>query len=195
MADFNPTICGNNHLHIPTASCDRTYFVGLNDVVIKQGTSFNLRTGVYAYDAEGNRLTYAVEPSSIDTSVVTTYAVVYTAEDGYSEVRNIAITELSDPVISGMSPINIMEGTTVDTMDGVSAIDGNGNPITVVCTEGDSITYDTAGTYTLHYTAVDAFGHTASGTRTVTVESYAITIQNEDGIDLETENGDVLIYE
>lgn len=195
MADFIPTICGDNHLYLPKASCDSTYFAGLSDVTIRQGMTLNLRTGVYAFDAEGNPLTYTVMPPTIDTSVVTTYAVVYTASDGYSETRNITITELANPVISGMSPISIIEGDTVNTMSGVSAIDGNGNSITVVCEEGNSVTYDTAGTYTLHYTAVDAFGHTTTATRTVTVIADEVTIQNEEGIDLETEDGVVLIYE
>ncbi len=51
------------------------------------------------------------------------------------------------------------------------------------------------GEYTLTYTATDGCGNVGTATRRVIVESAQMTIQNENAIDLETENGDVLLYE
>ena len=165
-----PHVCGKTKVFIPSICSDSAYFVGTVDTSIPQGSDFDLTAGVKAYDADGMELPFTTTPLSIDTCTVGTHSVVYTA-DGVSDTRTITVVATGNPTISGLTPIiNVNIGDTVNTMQDVSAKDVNGNTIQVVCTEGTSVTYSEAGTFTLHYTATDKCGKVATGTRTVTVE-------------------------
>ena len=169
-----PHVCGKTKTFIPSICSDSAYFVGTADTTIPQGSDFDLTAGVKAYDSAGVQLPFTTTPLSIDTCTVGTHSVVYTAE-GVSDTRTITVVATGNPSISGLTPIlNVKVGDTVNTMQDVSATDVNGNTIPVVCTEGTSVTYSQAGTFTLHYTATDKCGKVATGTRTVTVESGSI---------------------
>ena len=163
------TICGEFKLHIPKAVCYEPFFVGTEDKTIIQGADFNLRTNVKAFDGLGNEIEYTVTPDEIDCCDVGTHTFVYQA-DGVTETRVITITASANPVITiDDDPMYSRPGYTVYTGLGVSATDGNGRTIPVVCTEGESVTYMSSGTYTLHYTATDSCDKVTTATRSVVV--------------------------
>ena len=153
MSDRTLTVCGDNHLHIPKSVCYEPFFVGTEDKTIIQGADFNLRQNVKAFDGLGNEIPYTVSPAEIDCCDVGTHAVTYTA-DNVVEQRLITITESANPVITiEEETIQSRPGHIVYTLLGVSAVDGNGRTISVVCVEGETVKYMSSGTYTLHYRA------------------------------------------
>lgn len=163
------TICGEFKLHIPKAVCYEPFFVGVEDKTIIQGADFNLRTNVKAFDGLGNEIPYTVSPSTIDVCDVGTHTFTYTA-DNVSESRTITIVASANPVISFEDEtVYSRPGYIVYSLLGVSAKDGNGRSIPVVCVEGETVKYMSSGTYTLHYRAEDSCGKTTTRTRTVVV--------------------------
>lgn len=180
MSILKPFICGKKHLFFPSICSSASYFVGTVDTTIPQGSDFSLTDGVKAYDEDGASLPFTVTPSSINTCSVGRHQFVYEAE-GATDTRTITVVAIGNPVISGLTPIlNVKVGDTVNTMEDVSAVDGNGKSISVSCSEGSSITYTTAGVHILHYTATDGCGNSTTGTRTVSVETNeAIVCQSK----------------
>lgn len=163
------TICGEFKLHIPKSVCYEPFFVGVEDKTIIQGADFNLKTNVKAFDGLGNEIPYTVSPATIDTCDVGTHTFTYTA-DGVTETRTITITESTYPVITiEDNPLYSRPGYTVYTLLGVSAVDGNGRSIPVVCVEGETMKYMSSGTYTLHYRAEDSCGKQTTAEREVIV--------------------------
>lgn len=78
--DLIPSMCGGSRL--PTfvdASCFHVHFTGITDVTVAQGDTIDLTEGVHAYDGNGNEIAYTYTPTSIDTSVIGEYEVVYRA--------------------------------------------------------------------------------------------------------------------
>lgn len=165
-----PTMCGTNELYLPKICDEAGRFVGVTDVTIVQGSDFDPLEGVYATDKEGNLISYDVSPSEIDTCEVGNHTLLYTTELYLAE-RTVTVAQASAPTISGLTTATVGYGDTLDTLDGVSATDANGNTVEVTCTEGSSITFTEGGIVTLHYTAEDACGNTATATRTVVVRA------------------------
>lgn len=106
-------------------------FAGLTDATINQGESFSLTDGVKALDENGSVITYTVSPNTVDECAVGTQVFTYTSARG-SATRNITVEEIADPTISGADEsLSVYTGVDFDPLDGVSAVDGNGNTITV----------------------------------------------------------------
>lgn len=185
MSDRTLTVCGDNHLHIPKSVCYEPFFVGTEDKTIIQGADFNLRQNVKAFDGLGNEIPYTVSPAEIDCCDVGTHAITYTA-DNVVEQRLITITESTNPVITiDEETIQSRPGHIVYTLLGVSAVDGNGRTISVVCVEGETVKYMSSGTYTLHYRAEDSCGKTTTAERTVIVTGFLDqNLMNERSIDI-----------
>ena len=105
---------------------------GVDNATIPQGTDFDIRNGVRATNNRGQELEYTVSPSDLDTCEVGVHTLIYHASGIADAVRTITITAVSDPVISGASTtLNAEPGVAFDPLDGVSAVDGNGNTLTV----------------------------------------------------------------
>ena len=128
MKDMIPTLCGNNHLHLPTG-CGVPYFYGTEDVSIVQGSDFNPRMNVLAFDEDGNSIPYTVSPSSIDCCDVGVHTLTYTAGD-ISEVRDVTVLQAPSPTFSGLSTIRVEPNEEFNPLDGVVATDANGNTLT-----------------------------------------------------------------
>lgn len=169
MSDKIPTICGDNHLHIPKAVCYAPYFVGAEDKTIIQGADFDLRTNVKAFDGLGNEIPYTVSPSTIDPCDTGEQTFTYTA-DGVTEERTITVLPSSNPVITFEDDtLYSRPGYIVYTLTGAKAVDGNGRIIQLVCVEGATKQYMSSGTYTLHYRAEDSCGKQTTAEREVIV--------------------------
>lgn len=106
-------------------------FSGTDDVTINQGVEIDLTEGVKAMDAEGNVIPFTVSPTTIAKCDVGEHTVTYTSARG-TETRTVTIEEVEDPTISGAEEsMTETLGVEFDPLEGVSALDGNGNAITV----------------------------------------------------------------
>lgn len=133
IAGDNITVTDNGDGTVIVASTvkESGYFTGADNITIKQGEIINLFDDVKAYDSEGNRIDFTVIPSEINECTVGETLVAYVA-DGASAVRKITIEAVDAPTISGVSSDLVVEpGEEFDPLSGVTAIDGNGNPIEV----------------------------------------------------------------
>lgn len=127
---FKPVMCGGKPLYFPTICTESSRFVGIEDITIYQGTDFDLRAGVGAYDEDGNPIPFTVTPSEVDVCLVGKQEFVYEA-NGVEYTRVITVLQSSNPVISGLTTITVAPGEEFDPGDGVTAVDGNGNSIPV----------------------------------------------------------------
>lgn len=192
-----PHLTGGMYLpHIPGIDCDGdVHFTGIENITISQGTEIDLREGVHAYDGNGNEIPFVVSPSAINECSVRVHDITYTAiglnktmlphfpnaenelevyppSCETSEVtahRRVTIVAVSAPVIYGVTDLEVTAPYTLDTLQGVSAVDANGNTVAVTASPSGSVEYTSEGTYSVVYTAVDKCGNTSTTTRTVVV--------------------------
>lgn len=171
----------NQITYTATDDCDNTttdtrtvivkqeaYWDGLSDVTIDQGDVFDPMDGVVAWNEDGDSVAFSVSPASIDTCVAETHTLTYSAVGLPTETRDVSVTSIGNPVISGISePITIGVDETFDALDGVTAVDGKGNTIAVTTDAPSS--YSEPGDYTISYTATDSCGNTTTNTRAVEV--------------------------
>lgn len=190
--DLKPSICGTNALNIPSGCEDIGHFIGANNVTIMQGDPFDPTDGVTAVDKDGNTIPYTFSPASINTCTVGTNVVTYST-DSFSTERRVFVLQASAPAISGMASAVVGVGDLFNTMNGVSATDVRGNAVAVACIEGNPVSYNTVGTYTLHYTATDACGNVGTAERTLEVRlGHFEGVTNEtvnQGIDFDLTDG------
>ena len=141
------------------------YFEGLQDETIKQGSVFDLTEGVRAFDGDDQEITYTYSPTNdeFDTCAVGSYTIQYHASqtadkmlpnmcipgglalttprycDDYESTtakRIIKIIRASNPQILGIPHVTIAKNATLDVLNGVSAVDDNGNPIADISYSG-----------------------------------------------------------
>lgn len=106
---------------------------GITNATINQGTSFDPTDGVTAYDYYGNVVPFSVTPNSIDTCEVGTQTLTYEAQGLADATRTITVVAIANPTISGVpsTTLEVEVGDTFDPLDGVTAVDGNGNTVVV----------------------------------------------------------------
>lgn len=125
------------------------HFNGLTNVSINQGTDFDLTEGVTAFDKDGNEIPFTVSPQEVDKCEVGEQTFTYTAE-GIEDTRTITVTQIDNPTVSGLDTLVVEVNEEFDPLDGVSAVDGNGNEV--------EVTYEEP---TQHITLVDVANYTA----------------------------------
>lgn len=107
-------------------------FSGVADASVNQGIGFNLTDGVVAQDYQGNTVPFTVTPSTFAPCQLGEQTFTYSAQGVESVTRTITVNTIADPTISGISTtIEVGVGEEFDPLDGVTAVDGNGNTITV----------------------------------------------------------------
>jgi len=143
---------------------------GSNPVSVQCGTSYT-DAGATAVDAcTGNRT--VTTSGSVNTSVVGTYTITYSANDGNGNTatatRTVNVVDTTAPVITlnGSNPVSVQCGTSY-TDAGATATDSCTGNRTV--TTSGSVNTSVVGTYTITYSANDGNGNTATATRTVNV--------------------------
>lgn len=134
-------ICGKNKIHMPTSVCpDPTAkIVGVVDATVMQGTDFDLLAGVRAMTNEGVEIPFTVAPSEFVPCDAGEQVFVYEAEGALPKMRTITVTRMANPAIEGdTSTLAISIGEDFDPLDGITATDGNGNPLTVTVVLDDT---------------------------------------------------------
>ena len=124
--------------------------------------------------------TVAVNASgAVNTAVPGAYTITYSATDAANNTatatRTVNVVDVTAPIITvaGDNPLYLPVGATfaepgisaLDAIDGAVAVQTSGTVSTAV-----------RGTYTLTYSAADAAGNTATGTRSVIVRSGAVHV-------------------
>lgn len=179
-----PSICGKRALHLPNICENSDRFIGAEDVTIIQGTPFDPLEGVTAVDADNHIVPFTVSPSELPSlCAIGSHRFIYKTETFVKE-RYVTITQASAPTISfpsgvvacdstvceaTLDPNTAILGEPFDSLSGVSAVDAHGNAVTVVCTEGNPVTFTSGGTQILHYTATDECGNVGSAERAIEV--------------------------
>jgi len=151
--------------------------VGDNPLTLPVGSTFN-DPGATALDAVDGAVTVSAT-GSVNTAVPGAYTITYSATDAANNTatatRTVNVVDLTAPVITvaGDNPLYLPVGATfaepgisaLDAIDGAVAVQTSGTVSTAV-----------PGTYTLTYSAADAAGNTATGTRSVIVRSGAVHV-------------------
>jgi len=140
---------------------------------IPQGTTYT-DAGATALDNKDGEISVATS-GSVNTGVVATYMITYTATDSSgntaTEIRTVNVILFIDktaPVISlvGASIIEVVQGTTYSDL-GASAFDNIDKIVSVTST--GNVNTAVVGTYIITYTATDKAGNVATKKRTVKV--------------------------
>ena len=157
---------------------------GGSTVAVECGEDFN-DPGASAINASGQSVPVTVAPPSgfnPGDPDVGSYTLTYTATEGTNSVSttrtvNVADTTAPDITVAGANPYKIEVGTCRPFVDpGVSATDSCAGPVAVTSSISGpggktSVDPNTAGTYTITYTATDG-SHPATATRTVLVGNF-----------------------
>ena len=144
-------------------------------ISIAQGETYTDK-GATASDNVDEELTVTMT-GSVDTQVVAEYTLTYNVMDSAGNsalpvTRVVTVTDATKPVITlnGNQNITINMGDTY-TDAGATVTDNVDTNLEATLT--GNVDINTAGIYTLTYTATDTAGNSASKTRTVTVKDSA----------------------
>jgi beta-glucanase (GH16 family) len=143
---------------------------GSSSITIEQGTDFG-DPGWSATDNVDDVLTVSVD-GTVNSDLVGEYTLTYSTSDSAgnssSVTRTVTVVDTTAPVITlnGAAEINHSFGELY-TDPGATATDSNDGEINV--TSSGTVDVDSAGTYTITYTATDAAGNSVTLNRTVNV--------------------------
>lgn len=199
---------------------DFTYrFIGTTTLPNQQSISaddFTMRVGdstptvddfkASATDKDGNAIKVSVDLSKADLSTPGTYDVVLTAADG--QTKTVKLTVLNVLPIIYPAPeftftkefvkdptINL--GTTFDPITGIYAWTDSthSTPIPSVDWQiSGNVNTNRAGAYTINYTITNAYGRTATLTRTITVAVNGPTESKTSGVVYVINNAGAVLY-
>jgi len=97
------------------------------------------------------------------------------------EVHTIYVPIFKDsyaPFIGGVEDVTLVIHTNFNPMEGVYAVDNVDSDVTSSIAFSGSVDTETAGVYTLEYTAIDSAGNLAEITRTITVSAETLIIMH-----------------
>lgn len=124
--------CGNVGTATRTLTVATGHFEGVMNASVNQGVGFNLTNGVTAKQYDGTEVPFTVTPNTFAECQLGDQTFTYTANGVETATRTITVLPIADPTISGISEtINVKKNEEFDPLDGVTAVDGNGNTVTV----------------------------------------------------------------
>ena len=145
--------------------------VGNNPYVHEVNTPYN-DPGALAADNSGEVITTSTDTSALNTQIVGTYTVTYTATDSSgntsTSTRTVNIVDSTAPVITLNNNNTLSFEVNTNYIEyGATAQDAYDNSLQV--TIQSNVNMSLLGTYSVIYTATDSSGNTSSETRTVNV--------------------------
>ncbi|MGL4800043.1 MAG: immunoglobulin-like domain-containing protein, partial [Cellulosilyticaceae bacterium] len=176
---------------------------GVEHVTLAVGSSFDVMTGVTAYDKEDGDLTVVIQvEGEVDTAVEGVYEVTYTVVDSKgavtSVIRVVTVEKLPNtaPEIQGVQDVTLTVGDAFDAMTGVTAYDKEDGDLTAIIQVTGEVDTELAGTYELTYSVTDSEGLQTVATSVVTVEAKGVTPEPGDTYDSAKiyNTGDKVIY-
>lgn len=126
-------------------------------------TAYDLYSGSCAVTTNGN----------VNLNLPGTYAITYTAADSFgnsaTNIRTVVIVDTTPPVLTLNGPgiMFITNTSPAFTDPGATAVDPGAGSVPV--TTNSNVNVNFPGVYAIAYRATDAFGNSASSTRTVLV--------------------------
>ena len=124
------------------------HFTGITNINVFQGANIDLTAGVKAW-LGSTEITYTYSPTSILPCDVGVHTVTYSATGNGKTTtvdRTITIRQADPPVISGNTPLYVYVNTDFDPLDGLTAVDSNGNPVPVELDDNIFVLTKTVGT-------------------------------------------------
>src|SRR5574344_369682 len=149
----------------------------VEDVTVEVHSTYTdtLPTATDNYDSSVT----VVATGSVNTNVVGTYTITYTATDANGNAavavtRTVNVVDTTVPVIASVEDVTVeVHSTYTDTLP--TATDNYDSSVTVVAT--GSVNTNVVGTYTITYTATDENGNAAVAvTRTVNVVDTTVPV-------------------
>lgn len=156
---------------------------GAEDFTFYIGNTPDYLKGMTITDDLDEAPTLEVDDSQVDLTREGTCEVTYTGRDktGNESSVTVTMTVIEDkeaPVILGVNPISLYEGSTVAYRSGVLVTDDKDeNPVLTVDSTG--VDLSKPGTYEVIYKATDAAGNETTFTTTVTVEEKSANYVEE----------------
>ena len=180
----------NNSLTPPT--------INASDRTIEKGSNYNALDGVTAFDSDGTAITtIRVVSDNVKINQAGSYSVTYevTDKNGLTTQKTITVTvvektnTLIPPTINA-SDRTIQKGSSFKVLDGVTAIDSNGNDITSdIEVIYDDVNEYIPGTYTVTFRVSDSNNASAEKSISVTVvdnsDANLAPIINADNLTIE----------
>lgn len=124
------------------------HFTGIRNITVFQGADIDLTEGVKAW-LGSTEITYTYNPTSVIPCDVGVHTVTYSATGNGKTTtvdRTITILQAEPPVISGNVPLYVYVNTDFDPLDGLTAVDSNGNPVPVELDDNLFVLTKTVGT-------------------------------------------------
>lgn len=124
---------GNVPTSLPYIPYKDPVIEGIADTVIVQGSEFDPMAGVSGYkyvDGEKVETEVTVTPTELDTSTMGKYLFTYNI-DKFKKSRYVTVKRLGYPIISGATDMEVKVNTEFDPLEGVTAVDANGDPVEV----------------------------------------------------------------
>ncbi|WP_321994005.1 immunoglobulin-like domain-containing protein [Clostridium butyricum] len=181
----------------PVISLKDSYSIVENKIILSKGAVFNIKDYVEAFDADGNEIDDIKYDGTVDNKKPGSYNIVCTATDSYGDKSILETTVIVEEVISGNIAKPVISGTEkaaeiiigqhFDLEKGISAKDYMGRSLKLSITGEYDI--ETAGIYTLIYSATDRFGNTTNADRILKVK------EKDDDSDLGDDNNEENKYE
>ena len=155
---------------------------GDKEMEVTVGSTF-ADPGVEAYDDKGTDISDKVntfimdqkliEQKKINTSMTGSYIIEYQLVHNNMHIvieRTVRVISTDGPVITHPGNLTIdVDTTSLDVMEGVSAVDKNGNNLEVVAKS--NLALGIPGEYTITYTAIDGSGNETSINRSVYIKN------------------------
>lgn len=142
--------------------------LGDNPAIVELGSTYE------DVGATSNEGTISVISNNVDTNVIGTYSVVYSATDAAGNTstatRTVNVVDTTPPVVvlNGSAEVTVELGDTYTEL-GATATDADGNFGTDGIVITGSVDTSSVGIYELTYSATDLSGNEGSITRTVSV--------------------------
>ncbi|MGL5757256.1 immunoglobulin-like domain-containing protein [Plesiomonas sp.] len=179
--DYGDFIHGQN-ITPPEPNNGKPVFTGVNNTRIKQGSSFDPRSGVSVTDTEDGELTNFTVDGFVDTYHMGTYTLTYTATDKdgneTKEPRQVEVYNMK-PILTGINHTTIDIGSSFDPLMGITASDEEDGDLTDKITmTGDLVNTNIAKAYYITYHVSDKNEQTTSQPRTVIVKKAGSICDN-----------------